>query len=98
MTGALSLNSIVGMSLMHPVEWHAKDLTEIRAEKRRERKEKKLKEKLINGKFNDGQTIDNTNAPPKARWSSLRSLKDEHVGKEVPLLIETLKVNLITRL
>ena len=31
--GALSLHSVVGMIMTHPVEWHAKKLEDVRAEK-----------------------------------------------------------------
>ncbi|CAL1675699.1 unnamed protein product [Lasius platythorax] len=83
--GAISLNGIVGMTLMHPVEWHAKKLDDVRAEKARE-KEQRFQE-LSNQRRS---TIDVIHMSSKTKWSSLRSLKEES-GTQVPLLIETLK-------
>lgn len=89
MTGAMSLNSIVGMTMMHPVEWHARKSEDVRAEKRRAKEEWKLR-----GVIPDRRYSDFTTAPVKTRCSSLTSLKDESV-KQVPLLIETLKVSFV---
>ncbi|XP_076243826.1 uncharacterized protein LOC143185023 [Calliopsis andreniformis] len=83
-TGAMSLHCIVGMTMMHPVEWHAKKPEEVREERARQRRER-LYSLSSNHCANDF-----THAPPKTRWSSLTSLKHES-GKHVPLLIETLK-------
>lgn len=85
--GALSLNSIVGMTLMHPVEWHAKKPEEVLAERACEKKRKYQELSLSNRR----STIDVIHVSSRARWSSLRSLKEDN-DKEVPLLIETLKV------
>lgn len=86
--GALSLNSIVGMSVMHPVEWHAKKPEEVRAERAREQEEK-LQEMTLS---NRRSTIDVIHVSSKTRWSSLYSLKEDN-GTEAPLLTETLKVS-----
>ncbi|OAD58324.1 Monocarboxylate transporter 7 [Eufriesea mexicana] len=86
MTGAMSLNCIVGMTMMHPVEWHAKKPEEVRAEREREREERKLRGIVVSNR----RYSDVIRAPAKTRWSSLTSLKGES-GKQVPLLIETLK-------
>jgi hypothetical protein len=85
--GALSLNSIVGMSVMHPVEWHAKKSEDVRAERAR-RKERKFQQLALS---NRRSTIDVIRVSSMARWSSLRSLKEDN-GTEVPLLVESLKV------
>jgi len=85
--GALSLNSIVGMSLMHPVEWHAKRPEDVRAERMR-RKERKFQHLSLS---NRRSTIDVIRVSSIVRWSSLRSLKEDN-GTEVPLLVENLKV------
>ncbi|KAL0121794.1 hypothetical protein PUN28_006927 [Cardiocondyla obscurior] len=85
--GALSLNSIVGMTLMHPVEWHAKNPEEVRAERAREREQKFFRELALS---NRRSTIDVIHSSSKTKWSSLRSLKDER-STETPLLIEALK-------
>lgn len=90
MTGAMSLNCIVGMTMMHPVEWHAKKPEEVRVEKIREREERKLRGIV----FSNRRYSEVIRTPAKTRWSSLTSLKGES-GKQVPLLIETLKVNFI---
>ncbi|XP_043791243.1 uncharacterized protein LOC122714179 [Apis laboriosa] len=87
MTGAMSLNSIVGMTMMHPVEWHARKPEDVRAEKRRAKEEWKLRGVIP---ASDRRYSDFITAPVKTRCSSLTSLKDES-GKQVPLLIETLK-------
>ncbi|XP_003394575.1 monocarboxylate transporter 9 isoform X1 [Bombus affinis] len=86
MTGAMSLNCIVGMTMMHPVEWHAKKPEEVRAEKMREKEERKLRGIV----FSNRRYSEVIRTPAKTRWSSLTSLKGES-GKQVPLLIETLK-------
>ncbi|XP_033205112.1 uncharacterized protein LOC117165825 isoform X1 [Bombus vancouverensis nearcticus] len=86
MTGAMSLNCIVGMTMMHPVEWHAKKPEEVRVEKMREREERKLRGIV----FSNRRYSEVIRTPAKTRWSSLTSLKGES-GKQVPLLIETLK-------
>lgn len=86
----MSLNCIVGMTMMHPVEWHAKKPEEVRVEKMREREEQKLRGIV----FSNRRYSEVIRTPAKTRWSSLTSLKGES-GKQVPLLIETLKVNFI---
>ncbi|XP_060811731.1 monocarboxylate transporter 9 isoform X1 [Bombus pascuorum] len=86
MTGAMSLNCIVGMTMMHPVEWHAKKPEEVRAEKMREKEERKLRGIV----FSNRRYSEVIRTPAKTRWSSLTSLKGES-GKQVQLLIETLK-------
>lgn len=85
--GALSLHSIVGMTLMHPVEWHAKKPEEVHAERAREREQKIFRELATT---NRRSTIDVIHLSSKTKWSSLRSLKEEN-STEMPL-IENLKV------
>lgn len=87
MTGAMSLNCIVGMTMMHPVEWHARKPEEVRAERARQREIRRL----------SGMTTSNlpnaiSDPLPKTRCSSLTSLKYDN-EKHIPLLIETLKVS-----
>lgn len=86
--GALSLNSIVGMIMMHPVEWHIKDPEEVRAERAREKEQKVFRELAL---LNRRSTIDVIHSSSKTKWSSLRSLKEER-NTETPLLIEAFKV------
>ncbi|XP_018371004.1 PREDICTED: monocarboxylate transporter 9-like [Trachymyrmex cornetzi] len=87
--GALSLNSVVGMIMMHPVEWHAKKLEDVRAEKARE-KEQKISQELALS--NRRSTIDVVHLSFKTKWNSLCSLKEGR-GSEMPLLIETVKAS-----
>ncbi|XP_076762882.1 uncharacterized protein LOC143430461 [Xylocopa sonorina] len=86
MTGAMGLNCIVGMTMMHPVEWHAKKPEEVRAQRAREKEERMFRGIVLS----DRRYSEVLRAPAKTRWSSLTSLKGES-GKQVPLLIETLK-------
>ncbi|XP_076648257.1 uncharacterized protein LOC143356442 [Halictus rubicundus] len=87
-TGAMSSNCIVGMTMMHPVEWHTRKPEEVRAERAREREERKLcGVTSVNRRSID---IGHFSTPAKTRWSSLTSLKGDG-GKQIPLLIETLK-------
>ncbi|XP_076636953.1 uncharacterized protein LOC143349514 isoform X1 [Colletes latitarsis] len=86
MTGAMSLNCIVGMTMMHPVEWHTRKPEEVLAERARQREERKLCGIAVLSR----RSSEITHVPAKTRWSSLTSLKDER-GRQVPLLIETLK-------
>ncbi|XP_012134895.1 uncharacterized protein LOC100875848 [Megachile rotundata] len=86
MTGAMSLNCIAGMTMMHPVEWHAKKPEEVRAERARQREEQKFRGMVVV----DRRFSDFLHVPAKTRWSSLTSLKGES-AKQVPLLIESLK-------
>lgn len=87
--GALSFNSIVGMTMMHPVEWHAKKPEDVLAERARA-KEEKYREHCLT-LLKRRSTIDVIDIPSKAKWSSLRSLKEESY-KEESSLIENLKV------
>lgn len=87
LTGALSLNCIAGMTMMHPVEWHTRDPAEVRAERAREADERRSRGLAIS---NRRSTIDVLHVSLKTRWSSLRSLKEES-SKQIPLLVETLK-------
>ncbi|EFN67211.1 Monocarboxylate transporter 9 [Camponotus floridanus] len=84
--GAISLNSIVGMTLMHPVEWHFKTLDDVRAEKARIKQHRFQELSLSNRR----STIDVIHISSKTKWSSLHSLKEEN-GAEMPLLNEMLK-------
>jgi len=86
--GALSLNSVVGMTMMHPVEWHAKKPEEVYAEKARKKEQKIFQELKLS---NRRSTIDGVYLSSKTKWSSLRSLKEDR-STEMPLLNETLKV------
>lgn len=74
--------------MMHPVEWHAKNPEEVRAEREREKEQKVFRELVLS---NRRSTIDVIHSSSKAKWSSLRSLKEER-DTETPLLIEALKV------
>ncbi|XP_018337388.1 PREDICTED: monocarboxylate transporter 9-like [Trachymyrmex septentrionalis] len=87
--GALSLHSIVGMIMMHPVEWHAKKLKDVRVEKARE-KEQNISQELA--LLNRRSTIDVVHLPIKTKWNSLCSLKEGR-SSEMPLLIETVKAS-----
>ncbi|XP_066583497.1 monocarboxylate transporter 7 [Prorops nasuta] len=84
LTGAVSLNCIVAMTLMHPVEWHSKKSSEIPGEKIEVIGERPMSDRR--------STIDVIRDSSKTKWSSLRSLKDDG-GKDVPLLIEALMVS-----
>ncbi|XP_077280979.1 uncharacterized protein LOC143907842 isoform X3 [Temnothorax americanus] len=85
--GALSLNSVVGMAMMHPVEWHAKNPAEVRAERAREKEQKVFRELALS---NRRSTIDVIHSSSKTKWSSLRSLKEER-NTNTPLLNEVFK-------
>ncbi|CAL7935050.1 unnamed protein product [Xylocopa violacea] len=85
-TGAMGMNCIVGMTMMHPVEWHARKPEEVRAERAREKEERMFRGIVLS----DRRYSEVLRAPARTRWSSLTSLKGES-GKQVPLLIETLK-------
>ncbi|XP_011862364.1 PREDICTED: monocarboxylate transporter 9 [Vollenhovia emeryi] len=85
--GALSLNSLVGMTMMHPVQWHAKSVEEVRAERAREKGQKVFQDSALS---NRRSTIDVIHSSSKVKWCSLRSLKEER-GTEMPLLTEALK-------
>ncbi|XP_018302302.1 LOW QUALITY PROTEIN: monocarboxylate transporter 9 [Mycetomoellerius zeteki] len=87
--GALSLNGVVGMIMMHPVEWHAKKLEDVRAEKARE-KEQNISQELALS--NRRSTIDVVHLSFKTKWNSLCNLTEER-GSEMPLLIETVKAS-----
>ncbi|KAK2585108.1 hypothetical protein KPH14_008619 [Odynerus spinipes] len=87
LTGALSLNCIAGMTMMHPVEWHTRDPAKVRAERAREADERRSRGLALS---NRRSTVDVLHVTSNTRWSSLRSLK-EASSKEVPLLIDTLK-------
>ncbi|XP_024940740.1 uncharacterized protein LOC107267625 isoform X2 [Cephus cinctus] len=94
--GALSLNCIAAMLVMHPVEWHMKNPEEIRKENALLEKKSHInpnesrlpgQEKMRkDGRRSSGDYV-KTNA---ARWASLRSLKEG--ANEIPLLVETLKL------
>ncbi|XP_011258036.2 monocarboxylate transporter 9 isoform X1 [Camponotus floridanus] len=84
--GAISLNSIVGMLLMHPTEWHVKKLDDVRAEKARI-KQYRFQELALS---NRRSTIDVIHTSSKTKWNSLHSLKEE-CDAEMPLLNKTLK-------
>lgn len=84
----MSLNCIVGMTMMHPVEWHAKKPEDVRAERARQREIQKLCGIAVSNRC----STDITHLPAKTRWSSLTSLKNES-GKQIPLLIESLQVS-----
>ncbi|XP_078045875.1 uncharacterized protein LOC144474656 [Augochlora pura] len=87
-TGAMSSNCIVGMTMMHPVEWHTRNPKDVRAERAREREERKLCGVVsVNRRSID---ICHFSISAKTRCSSLTSLKGDG-GKQIPLLIETLK-------
>ncbi|XP_072753491.1 monocarboxylate transporter 9 [Anoplolepis gracilipes] len=81
--GAISLNSLIGMAFMHPVEWHIKNIDDVRAEKARE-KEQRFQEL---SQSNRHSTIDVIHMSSKIKCRSLHSLKEENDTKE-PLLID----------
>ncbi|KAG5307765.1 MOT9 protein, partial [Pseudoatta argentina] len=83
--GALSLHSVVGMIMMHPVEWHAKKLEDIRAEKAREKRQNTSQELALS---NRRSTIDTVHLSLKTKWNSLCSLKEGR-SSEMPLLTDT---------
>ncbi|XP_011639060.1 monocarboxylate transporter 9 isoform X1 [Pogonomyrmex barbatus] len=83
--GGISLHSIVGMSLMHPVEWHAKKPEEVRAERAHEKKQR-----MFRAMSNRRSTIAVIHVSSKTKCSSLLSLKEEN---EMPLLIENSKLS-----
>ncbi|XP_011156587.2 monocarboxylate transporter 9 [Solenopsis invicta] len=85
--GAVSLNSVAGMTMMHPVAWHAKKPEDVRAERAREKEQKFCREFALS---NRRSTFDVIHLSSKTKWSSLRSLK-EGKDPEMPLLSETLK-------
>ncbi|KAG5315826.1 MOT9 protein, partial [Acromyrmex insinuator] len=87
--GALSLHSVVGMIMMHPVEWHAKKLEDVRAEKAREKRQNISQELALS---NRRSTIDTVHLSLKTKWNSLCSLKEGR-SSEMPLLIETVKTS-----
>ncbi|XP_012054641.1 PREDICTED: uncharacterized protein LOC105617696 [Atta cephalotes] len=87
--GALSLHSIVGMIMMHPVEWHAKKLEDVRAEKAREKGQNISQELAL---LNRRSSIDMVHLSFKTKWNSLCSLKEGR-SSEMPLLIETVKAS-----
>ncbi|KAG5336372.1 MOT9 protein, partial [Acromyrmex charruanus] len=87
--GALSLHSVVGMIMMHPVEWHAKKLEDVRAEKAREKRQNISQELALS---NRRSTIDTVHLSLKTKWNSLCSLKEGR-SSEMPLLTETVKVS-----
>lgn len=105
LTAGLSLNCIVAMMLMHPVEWHRRDPEEVRMERARRAEESRIlmSEKLMQEKPSAGKFVHPVLAKRRStihaaqvfakpsRWSSLRSLKEGGL-REVPLLIETLRV------
>lgn len=85
--GAISLNAVVGMALMHPVEWHAKKPEEVRAERARYKQQKFQALSLSNRR----STIDVIPASFKAKSKSVHSLEEEN-DKEIPLLGKMTKV------
>ncbi|XP_031828762.1 uncharacterized protein LOC116425325 isoform X2 [Nomia melanderi] len=87
-TGAMSSNCIVGMTMMHPVEWHTRKPEEVRAEMAREREQRKFCG--VTSATRRSIDIAHFQIPTKTRWSSLTSLKGDG-EKQIPLLIETLK-------
>jgi len=91
--GALSLNSVVGMTVMHPVEWHAKKPKDICTKQTRKTKQKIFQELKLS---NRRSTIDVVHLSSKTKWSSYRSLKEER-DTEMSLPNETLKVTTFNR-
>jgi len=92
--GALSLHSVVGMIMMHPVEWHAKKLEDVRAEKAREKGQNISQELALS---NRRSSIDMVHLSFKTKWNSFCSLKEGR-SSEMPLLIETVKVTKFIKL
>ncbi|XP_057340861.1 uncharacterized protein LOC130677939 [Microplitis mediator] len=93
MIGALSLNAIAGMMMMHPVEWHLRDPNEV-LEERRQLKAKKsqpehsnlTKVKMIGSDCRRSTIHGTQDFMEPTRWSSLRNIKDDPQCQE-PLLI-----------
>ncbi|XP_018302168.1 uncharacterized protein [Mycetomoellerius zeteki] len=81
--GAISFHSVVGMMMIHPVEWHAKKLEDVRAEKAREKEQKFSQELALS---NRRSTIDVVHLSFKTKCSSLCSLKEE---RGLEMLIKT---------
>lgn len=104
MIGALSLNTIVGMMMMHPVEWHLRDPNEVLEERRQLKAKNSLlvhsnlaKVKMI-GSDSRRATIHGTqDFMEPTRWSSLRNIKDDPQSQE-PLLILNSKVLTLNKL
>ncbi|XP_033216574.1 uncharacterized protein LOC117172597 [Belonocnema kinseyi] len=92
--GALSLNCIVGMALMHPVEWHyKKNKKKTTSEKMALIKQESIGNirfsgefKLINDHWKRRSTIDVIHPSMKSnRWNSLRSLKEDDFENKTEL-------------
>ncbi|CAD6208796.1 GSCOCG00003603001-RA-CDS [Cotesia congregata] len=92
--GALSLNAIAGMMMMHPVEWHLRDPNEVLEERRQlkgpqpqsEHNHSALNKVKILGSSDRRSTIHCTqDFMEPARWSSLCNIKD-NPGCQEPLL------------
>ncbi|XP_012279760.1 uncharacterized protein LOC105699395 isoform X2 [Orussus abietinus] len=91
MTGVLSLHCVVGMTMMHPVEWHFRDRREVLRERAAARK-------LSKGELDGSRRYDEVGrrsidiSQANSRRTSLRSLKEGRI-QEIPLLVETLKTS-----
>ncbi|XP_063989093.1 monocarboxylate transporter 5-like [Diachasmimorpha longicaudata] len=99
LVGGMSLNSILGMMLMHPVEWHLRDPQEVREERRQRRAENFSHDSGISDKFNHSMvkdrrcTLGDINLSLETgRWYSLENLRCKESGQHhSSILIETLK-------
>ncbi|XP_034952014.1 uncharacterized protein [Chelonus insularis] len=84
--GAMSLNSIVGMMMMHPVEWHIRDPNEVLKEKRKQNVKKELQDLSSKLSYNPTSLMNSSdrrstihvmrNFTELNRWDSLGSLKN----------------------
>ncbi|XP_074100232.1 uncharacterized protein LOC141528199 [Cotesia typhae] len=95
MIGALSLNAIAGMMMMHPVEWHLRDPNEVLEERKQlkgpqpqsEHNHSALNKVKILSSSNRRSTIHGTqDFMEPARWSSLCNIK-ANPGCQEPLLV-----------
>lgn len=92
MIGAMSLNCIVGMALMHPVEWHYKKTKKsVNGEKMLLMKTESIGNNRLSGEFRfihdhwkRRSTIDTIHSPLKSNmWNSLRSLTEDDTENKV---------------
>lgn len=95
--GAMSLNGVFGMLLMHPVELHLKDRKEVLAERQAKIQTTLSPVICLMNPANDGEVkngkpvvYETTLNIEPSRWSSLGNLRD--VPAHQTLLTETLRV------
>ncbi|XP_011313842.1 uncharacterized protein [Fopius arisanus] len=99
LVGAMSLNGIMGMMLMHPVQWHLRDPEEVREERRKMRAEKLSQDSGLSDMFNhvgvkDRRfTLGDINLSLETgRWNSLENFRCKKSGLvHSSILIESQK-------